>query len=106
MLQPAPLNRTIPITAFNRGKAGQIFSDVKKSGMTVVIKNNEAECVLLAPDEYRFLLERLEDAELLSLANARMQNFKMEDTIPFDTVCKESGLSLSEHEDTDEVDFE
>ena len=80
MLQPAPLNRTIPITAFNRGKAGQIFSDVKRSGMTVVIKNNEAECVLLAPDEYRVLLERLEDAELLSLANARMQNFKMEDT--------------------------
>ena len=106
MLQPVPLNRTIPITAFNRGKAGQIFSDVKKSGMTVVVKNNEAECVLIPPDEYNALLERIEDAELLSLANERMQNFKMEDTIPFESLCQAAGIPLNEQENTDEVDFE
>ena len=106
MLQPVPLNRTIPITAFNRGKAGQIFSEVKKSGMTVVVKNNEAECVLMSPDEYRALLERIEDAELLSLANERMRNFKLEDTIPFESVCDISDIPPGEQEDTDEVEFE
>ena len=33
MAKAAPLNKTVPITAFNRGKAGQIFSEVKRSGM-------------------------------------------------------------------------
>ena len=44
-----PLNKTVPITAFNRGKAGQIFSEVKKTGMTVVMKNDEPEmCFVVA----------------------------------------------------------
>ena len=40
MVRAMPLNNTVSITAFNRGKAGQIFSNVKKNGMTVVMKNN------------------------------------------------------------------
>ena len=43
---------TVPITQFNRGLAGQIFEDVKTHGAKVVMKNNSAECVLMAPEEY------------------------------------------------------
>ena len=34
---------TISISLFNRGLAGEIFEEVKKSGAKVVMKNNTAE---------------------------------------------------------------
>ena len=37
------INNTVPISQFNRGLAGKIFSDVRKNGPKVVMKNNEAE---------------------------------------------------------------
>ena len=61
MIAITPLNHTVPISDFNRGKAGKIFSDVKTSGLTVVMKNNAPECVLLSPDDYSKLIERLEN---------------------------------------------
>ena len=45
------ITNTIPIGLFNRGQAGKIFDDVRKSGAKVVMKNNTAACVLLSPDE-------------------------------------------------------
>ena len=50
MAQIRPLHPTVPITAFNRGQAGKIFSNVKQSGMTVVMKN-------VAPLRLRFTLK-------------------------------------------------
>ena len=37
------LRDTVPINQFNRGLAGKIFEEVKKSGAKVVMKNNTAE---------------------------------------------------------------
>ena len=62
------IRNTVPITQFNRGLAGQIFEDVKATGAKVVMKNNSAECVLLAPDEYVRLMDELNDAWLAVLA--------------------------------------
>ena len=42
------ITKTVPISQFNRGLAGQIFSDVKSNGPKVVIKNNTAEVVLIS----------------------------------------------------------
>lgn len=66
------LTNTVSITMFNRGMAGKIFSEVKQLGAKVVMKNNTPECVLMSPDEYIALMERLENAELLALATERL----------------------------------
>ena len=63
------LRDTVPINQFNRGLAGKIFEDVKKSGAKVVMKNNTAECVLLSPEEYAKLIDEICDARLLLLAS-------------------------------------
>ena len=62
------IKNTVPITQFNRGLAGKIFEDVKKQGAKVVMKNNTPECVLMSPEEYLSLMEEVEDAKLLRLA--------------------------------------
>ena len=97
---------TISISLFNRGLAGKIFEDVKQSGAKVVMKNNSAECVLLSPDEYVKLMDEVNDARLLSLANERMQNFNSTNLVSSEDLYKELGITEDDLEKIGEVEFE
>jgi len=97
---------TISISLFNRGLAGKIFDDVKQSGAKVVMKNNTAECVLMSPDEYVKLMDEVNDARLLSIANERMQNFNPTNLISSKDLYKELGITEDDLEKIGEVEFE
>lgn len=97
---------TISISLFNRGLAGKIFEDVKQSGAKVVMKNNSAECVLLSPEEYVKIMDEVNDARLLSLANERMQNFNSANLIPSEALYKELGITKEDLAAIGEVEFE
>lgn len=97
---------TISISLFNRGLAGKIFEDVKQSGAKVVMKNNSAECVLMSPDEYVKLMDEVNDARLLSIANERMQNFNPTNLISREDLYKELGITEDDLEAIGEVEFE
>ena len=97
---------TISISLFNRGLAGKIFEDVKQCGAKVVMKNNSAECVLLSPDEYVKLMDEVNDARLLSIANERMQNFNPANLISSEDLYKELGITEDDLEAIGEVEFE
>ena len=100
------VNRTVPISQFNRGLAGQIFSDVKKTGPKVVMKNNEAEVVILPPQEYVELMDILNDYELLSLAMERMEHFDPSTLISEEEMDRELGITQEEYDSVGEVEFE
>ena len=87
---------TVPISQFNRGLAGQIFSEVKKHGPKVVIKNNEAEVVMLSPDEYVRIMDMLNDYELLSIAMTRLEHFEPSELISEDEMNRELGITQEE----------
>ena len=97
---------TISISLFNRGLAGKIFEDVKQSGAKVVMKNNSAECVLMSPDEYVKLMDEVNDARLLSIANERMQNFNPANLISSEDLYKELGITEEDLDTIGEVEFE
>ncbi len=97
---------TISISLFNRGLAGKIFDDVKQSGAKVVMKNNSAECVLMSPDEYVKLMDEVNDARLLSLANEGMQNFNPANLISGEDLYKELGITEEDLDAIGEVEFE
>jgi len=97
---------TISISLFNRGLAGKIFEDVKQSGAKVVMKNNAAECVLMSPDEYVKLMDEVNDARLLSLANERMNKFDSSNLITSDKLYKELGITMEALDTIGEVEFE
>ena len=69
------------------------------------MKNNAPECVLLSPDDYSKLIERLENAELLAMASERLKDINLETTETFslDEVCKEADVK---YPNNDEVEFE
>lgn len=102
----AALKNTVPISVFNRGLAGKIFSDVKQNGAKVVMKNNAPECVLLSPEEYIQLMDEVNDARLLTLATQRMEHYDPDATIPAAEVQRELGITDEELAEMDEVELE
>lgn len=100
------IENTVPISSFNRGLAGKIFAEVKRTGPKVVMRNNVAECVLLSPQDYIKLLDELEEAKLLSLAEERMAHYNPTRTIPAEEVYRELGIAEDDLADAGEVEFE
>ncbi len=100
------ITNTVPITQFNRGLAGKIFTDVKNNGPKVVMKNNEAECVLMSPEEYVALMDEVNDARLLLLANQRLAKTSLDQAVPASEVYDELGITSDDLSDFDEVDIE
>lgn len=97
---------TVSISLFNRGLAGKIFDEVKQTGAKVVMKNNAAECVLLSPEEYTRLMDELNDARLLAIANTRLQNVDPTAAVPVSDVCRELGITEEDLDAAGEVDIE
>lgn len=100
------LQDTVPINQFNRGLAGKIFEEVKKSGAKVVMKNNTAECVLLSPEEYAKLIDEICDARLLLLASDRMSRADLSKTVTQEEVYRELGLSAADLLGDEDVELE
>ncbi len=99
-------NRTVSISEFNRGLAGRIFDDVKVTGSKVVLKNNTPECVLISPEEYSILMDELEDARDLVLANKRLSSTKKDDIISREEFEKLFHVNLDEISPLDEDEIE
>jgi PHD/YefM family antitoxin component YafN of YafNO toxin-antitoxin module len=97
---------TISISLFNRGLAGKIFEEVKKSGAKVVMKNNTAECVLLSPDEYIKLIDEVNDARLLMLASERMKKHDSSTTLSEKEMDTRLGIRPEDLEGYEGVEIE
>ena len=100
---------TIPITKFNRGQAGKIFGDVKKTNETrIVIKNNEPEVVLLSPEVYNRMAGIVEDfyEKQLYMKIAERLSKKEAKLYTEDDVLKELGISKEELSETDLSDVD
>ena len=100
------IENTIPISLFNKGLAGKIFSDVRTRGSKVVMKNNAPECVLLSPDEYIKLMDEVNDARLLSLAAVRMSRFDPSNLVSQAAVDAEFGFTAEKLAEAGEIEFE
>ena len=100
------ITRTIPISQFNRGLAGQIFNDVKKNGAKIVIKNNIPEAVILSTDEYIKNQQEIEDLKLLLLAKERFENTSPQEYVSSETVDEMFGFNEDDLKDANEVELE
>ena len=100
------INNTVPISQFNRGLAGKIFTDVKNNGPKVVMKNNEAEVVIISPEQYIEIMDILNEYELLSLAMKRMEKYDSSSLISEEKVWERLNITQEELNSVGEVEFE
>jgi len=49
------IDKFVPISQFNKGKASQIFAQMEKARRMIVMKNNQPAAVILSMDEYERL---------------------------------------------------
>ena len=56
---------TIPISRFHKGETSKILDEVTKSGVKVIIKNNEVAGVIMSPQYYEELVEEIIDRDLV-----------------------------------------
>lgn len=100
------LTETVSITQFNRGHAGQIFEDVRKSGPRVVMKNNTPEVVLVSPETWLREQEELEDLRLLVMAQERLERYDPAAVISQEEIDREFGFTEADLEGFEEVEFD
>lgn len=86
--------------------AGQIFSDVRTNGTKVVMKNNQAEAVIMSPDKYVELMDMLEEYHDIIMAAKRLNQLDPSTLIPLEEIDREFGITKEELEATDDVEFE
>ncbi|MBO5637919.1 MAG: type II toxin-antitoxin system Phd/YefM family antitoxin [Acidaminococcaceae bacterium] len=99
------ITNTVAITQFNRGLASKIFRDVKTNGAKVVMKNNVAECVLMAPEQYLALMDEVNDARLLAIAIERTQNISTDTLISEEESNRRIGIAEEDLKGFDEVEI-
>lgn len=89
--------KNISISDFNSEKTEKIFDEVKVLGHKVVYNNGSPEFVILSFDEYKYLIDKLEEKDDIILAQNRLsstnpmdiisqQKFEEEFKIDFDTI--------------------
>ena len=100
------MKNTVSITEFNKGYAGKIFDDARKSGPKLVMRNNTPAAIVLAPADYSELMEALEDAELELLAMQRLQHEDPDTYLSHDDILKEFGVTREELAAMDQVELE
>lgn len=65
----------IPIDRFNCCEANKIFDEVNESGIKIVMENEAPACVLIKPEWYEEMLEKLQDYELCILKRQTHENY-------------------------------
>lgn len=97
---------TVPISLFNRGLAGKVFDEVRKTGAKVVMKNNAAECVLMPPEDYVAIMDELEDTRLLAMATRRMAAADPATYVNGNDLWAEMSITDEDIADMPDVEFE
>lgn len=100
------LQSLVPISQFNKGQAAKIFDRLHSERELIVLKNNQPSAIILSPEEYTRLIEIEEDYFLLLEANKRIEDNGNKETISFDSVMSNLGISEDEFLDTEDVDIE
>jgi len=105
-MQPATLMNSVTLVSrIIKGQAAMIFNEVAKSGVKIVINDNKPACVLLSPEMYEDIMEKLGDMDLIMEVERRLED---DDgvTIPFHEVLAGNGLTEADLADWEDVEIE
>ena len=91
----------IPISRFNKGEAGKIFEEVEAEGIKIAVKNNRATCVLLSINNYKEIVDMVEDYHLALEAYKRLSTCENGKLISHEEVLKSFNMSEDELKDAD-----
>ena len=98
--------KTVPFSAFNEGKASEIFAEARRSGPRIVMNGDKAEGVIVPMDEYELMTMDRDDVRLIAIADERMSHFDMSKTLSEEEFYKEFGITQEMIDAMPEVELE
>jgi PHD/YefM family antitoxin component YafN of YafNO toxin-antitoxin module len=104
MINYETLNSLVSITQFNKGQASKIFDRLQNENQLIVLKNNVPTAVIISPSEYIHLSEIAENYQLLLEAQERLA--KDSQTLTFEEVMQNCGVSQSDLDNAEELEIE
>ena len=100
------LHSLVSISQFSKGQATKVFDRLHEESRLIVLKNNIPAAVLLSPEEFSRLAEIEENYHLLLLAQERLANNNLDNAIPEADVISSLGITESEIDAAEDVEFE
>lgn len=103
------VDKIVPVSDFNKGKAGRIFSRLEKDEEIFVVKNNRPTAVVVSVKRWKAIaaaLEELEDLELEKIARERLARTKPEDFISDEDAMRSLGLTQEDIDNAKEPEIE
>lgn len=98
--------KTVPFSAFDEGKAAEIFAEVRRSGPRIVMNGSKTEGVIVPMDEYELMTMDHDDVRLIAIADERMSHFDLSKTIPAEEFYKKFGITQEMIDAIPEVELE
>ena len=97
----------VPLSEFLAGRAQEIFDEVRDSGTKIVIdENDNAVCMLMAPQEYIRMSDREDNIKLRAVAEDRLKHLDMSKLIPAEDVYRELGITQEDIDGWEDVELE
>ena len=97
-------NTVIPLSAFNEGKAAEIFGEVRRSGTKLVVNDDDsAACVIMSPEEYS---DKFNEAILVGIAKERMRHFDPSRLISQEEFDRRFGITEKDLEGWEKIELE
>ncbi|MBR1439401.1 MAG: hypothetical protein IJ587_12795 [Synergistaceae bacterium] len=97
-------NTVIPLSAFNEGRAAEIFGEVRRSGTRLVVNDDDsAACIPMSPEEYS---DKFNEAVLIGIARERMKHFDRSRLVSQEEFDKRFGITEKDLEGWEEIELE
>ena len=97
-------NTVIPLSAFNEGRAAEIFGEVRRSGTRLVVNDDDsAACVLMSPEEYS---DKFNEAVLIGIARERMKHFDRSRLVSQEEFDRRFGITEKDLEGWEDIELE
>ncbi len=100
------LQSLVSISQFSKGQATKVFGRLRNEPQLIVLKNNTPEAVLLSPEEYMRLSEIEENYNLLTLAQERLANDNLSNSVSESEVLSSLGISEADIDAAEDVEIE
>lgn len=98
--------KTVPFSAFNEGKAGEIFAEVRRSGPCIVMNDETPECVIVPMNEYQLMTADHDDIRLIAIADERISRFDPSKLLTQEEVDRRLGITPEDLEGWEDIELE
>ncbi len=98
---------TVPLSAFNDGKAGEIFAEVRHSGTRLVVGDDDSPvCMIVPPETYIRMSGEFYDRGAMAVAGERLNHIDRSRLVSEEEFDKRFGFTEEDLKGWEDIELE